>query len=119
MTGELIHRAVPHKWRWFRRSVSLIDGTSLTIPDTKSSQTAFPQQGAQKAENLRGQKPKTCGVRFVESRSHAIFEALNALDLLSPLYADGLALLDKVLETCSINDSSHNAHSLFVASRMV
>jgi hypothetical protein len=43
MTGELIHRTVPHKWRWFGRSVSLIDGKSLTIPDTKSSQTAFPQ----------------------------------------------------------------------------
>ncbi|MFT6919079.1 MAG: hypothetical protein ACJA2G_001714 [Cognaticolwellia sp.] len=48
-TGELIHRTVPHKWRWFGRSVSLIDGTSLTIPDTKSSQAEFPQQGSQKA----------------------------------------------------------------------
>jgi hypothetical protein len=43
-TGELIHRTVPQKWRWFGRSVSLIEGTSLTKPDTKSSQTAFPQQ---------------------------------------------------------------------------
>lgn len=48
-TGELIHNVVPHKWRWFGRSVSLIDGTSLTMPDTKSSQIVFPQQGAQKA----------------------------------------------------------------------
>jgi hypothetical protein len=48
-TGELIRRTVLHKWRWFGRSVSLIDGTSLTIPDTKSSQTAFPQQASQKA----------------------------------------------------------------------
>jgi hypothetical protein len=48
-TDELIHRTVPHKWRWFGRSVSLIDGTSLTMPDTKSSQTAFPQQASQKA----------------------------------------------------------------------
>jgi hypothetical protein len=48
-TGELIHRTVPPQWRWFGRSVSLIDGTSLTMPDTKSSQIAFPQQGAQKA----------------------------------------------------------------------
>jgi hypothetical protein len=48
-TGVLIHRAVPHKWHWFGRSVSLIDGTSLTMPDTKSNQSAFPQQGAQKA----------------------------------------------------------------------
>lgn len=48
-TGELIHKTVPEPWRWFGRSVSLIDGTSLTMPDTKSSQTEFPQQGAQKA----------------------------------------------------------------------
>jgi hypothetical protein len=45
-TGELIHRTVPQQLRWFGRSVSLIDDTSLTIPDTKSSQKAFPQQGA-------------------------------------------------------------------------
>ena len=48
-TGELIHRIVPHKWRWFGRSVSLIDGSSLTMPDTKNSQTAFPQQASQQA----------------------------------------------------------------------
>lgn len=39
---------VPNKWRWFGRSVCLIDGTSLTMPDTKESQKEFPQQGAQK-----------------------------------------------------------------------
>jgi hypothetical protein len=48
-TGELIHRTAPEHWRWFARSVSLIDGTSLTMPDTQSSQIEFPQQGAQKA----------------------------------------------------------------------
>ena len=47
-TGELIHSVVPRKWPWFGRSVSLIDVTSLTIPDTKSSQMEYPQQGAQK-----------------------------------------------------------------------
>jgi hypothetical protein len=48
-TGELIHRTVPQQWHWFGRSVSLIDGTSLTMPDTKSSQAEFPQQCSQKA----------------------------------------------------------------------
>ena len=71
----------------------------------------------------------TCGARFVagslipagfvENRNHLIFDVLNALDLLSPPCGDGLALLDKVLETCLINDSSPSAHALFVASRMV
>jgi hypothetical protein len=40
---------VPEQWRWFGRSVSLIDGTSLTMPDTKSNQISFPQQDVQKA----------------------------------------------------------------------
>jgi hypothetical protein len=48
-TGELIHRAVPSKWRCSGRSVSLIDGTSLTMHNTKTSQIVFPQQSAQKA----------------------------------------------------------------------
>jgi hypothetical protein len=47
-TGKLIHRTVPEQWPRFGRSVSLIDGTSLTMPDTKSSQITFTQQGAQK-----------------------------------------------------------------------
>jgi hypothetical protein len=44
-------------------------------------------------------------------------DELNALDLLSPPCGNGLTLLDKVLATCSINESSSNAHALFVASR--
>jgi hypothetical protein len=48
-----------------------------------------------------------------------IFDVLNALDLLSPPYRDGLALLDKVLETGKINGSSPSAHALFVASRII
>ena len=51
-------------------------------------------------------------------KSHLIYDALNVLDLLSPPCGDGLALLDKVLETCSINNSSPSAHALFVASRI-
>jgi hypothetical protein len=58
------------------------------------------------------------GSGSLKSRIHVIFEALNALDLLSPPCDNGLALLDKVLATCSINESSPNAHALFVASRI-
>lgn len=42
------------------------------------------------------------------------FEALNALDLPSPPYGDGLALLDKLLRTYS----SPSAHALFLVTRM-
>ena len=43
----------------------------------------------------------------MKNRNHLIFNALNAVEL-----------LDKVLETCSINDSSPSAHALFVGSRV-
>jgi hypothetical protein len=61
---------------------------------------------------------KSAGSGSLKSKSHLIFDELNALDLRSPPCGNGLALLDKVLATCSINNSSPNAHALFVASRI-
>jgi hypothetical protein len=61
---------------------------------------------------------KPAGSGSLKSKIHVIFEALTPLDLLSPPCGNGLALLDKLLTTCSINDSSPNAHALFVASRI-
>lgn len=46
--GSLIQREAQSIWGWRNRRVCLIDGTSLTMPDTKESQREFPQQGAQK-----------------------------------------------------------------------
>jgi len=60
---------------------------------------------------------KPAGSGSLKNKSHLDFDELNALDLLSPLCGNGLALLDKVLATCSINESSPNVHALFVASR--
>jgi hypothetical protein len=36
----------------------------------------------------------------LKNRIHLICDVLNALDLLSPPFGNGLALLDKVLERC-------------------
>ena len=44
---------------------------------------------------------------------------LKARQLFISFGGDALILLDKVLETCLINDSSPSAHALFVALRMV
>lgn len=47
---QLIDQHTPSDWRWKSRRVRLVDGTTLTMPDTKDNQTRFPQQGAQKPD---------------------------------------------------------------------
>ena len=47
-TGEQINKQVPDQWRWQGKRVYLIDGTTVTLPDTAANQAVFPQQGGQK-----------------------------------------------------------------------
>lgn len=47
--GQFIERQVPAFWQWKGRHVRLVDGTTVTMPDTAANQAVFPQQ--------RGQKP--------------------------------------------------------------
>ena len=47
-TGELMHHQVPEQWRWYGRRVHLIDGTTVTLPDTAANQAVYPQQAVQK-----------------------------------------------------------------------
>lgn len=48
-TGRLICAEGSDTWLWRGRGVRLVDGTTVTLPDTQVNQTAYPQQ--------RGQKP--------------------------------------------------------------
>ena len=48
-TGELINNQIPEQWRWKGRRVHLIDGTTVTMPDTEGNQAAYPQQSSQKS----------------------------------------------------------------------
>ena len=48
-TGALIENRVPNEWRWKEKSIYLIDGTTMTMPDTQDNQARYPQQGGQKA----------------------------------------------------------------------
>lgn len=48
-TGQLITKKVPAKWRWHGRRVRLVDGTTVTLPDTPANQATYPQQNGQKA----------------------------------------------------------------------
>ena len=47
-TGELIDRQIPDQWRWHGKRVHLIDGTTISMPDTAENQAAYPQHSAQK-----------------------------------------------------------------------
>lgn len=45
--AEGCEHAVPTKWLWHNRHVFLVDGTTLTMPDTPANQAEYPQNPAQ------------------------------------------------------------------------
>lgn len=47
-TGQLIAGKAPDRWRWHGRRVRLVDGTTVTLPDTLANQAIYPQQSNQK-----------------------------------------------------------------------
>lgn len=47
--ADVIDEQIPDQWRWQGRRVRIVDGTTVTLPDTQANQVVFPQQ--------RGQKP--------------------------------------------------------------
>lgn len=47
--GQYIDQQLPDEWRWHGRRVRLVDGTTVTMPDTPENQAAYPQQRGQKA----------------------------------------------------------------------
>ena len=59
--GERLCARQPPAWRWRGREVKLIDGTTVSMPDTRANQARFPQS--------RGQKP---GLGFPMARLVAV-----------------------------------------------
>lgn len=47
--GLLVDEKTPSHWRWLGRTVRLIDGTTVTLPDTQDNQSRYPQISGQKA----------------------------------------------------------------------
>jgi hypothetical protein len=45
--GRALEAAVPVEWRWQGKEVTLIDGTTVTLPDTPENQQAYPQSPSQ------------------------------------------------------------------------
>ena len=46
-TGQLITAHAPTSWYWRGRPVRLVDGTTVTMPDTPANQAAYPQSRSQ------------------------------------------------------------------------
>jgi hypothetical protein len=46
--GQSLEKEIPSSWRWHGRRVRVVDGTSITMPDTGANQSVYPQQGGQK-----------------------------------------------------------------------
>ena len=46
--GKSICQNTPAQWKWFGRSVRLIDGTTVSMPDTAKLQAVYPQPKSQK-----------------------------------------------------------------------
>lgn len=45
--GRLCSNKLPTQWRWHGRSVKLVDGTTLSMPDTPENQKVYPQPASQ------------------------------------------------------------------------
>jgi len=48
MVGERLQDGCAQGWRWRGRSVKIVDGTTVTMPDTEDNQAQYPQHGKQK-----------------------------------------------------------------------
>jgi len=48
LLGLQLEDKSPKAWRWHGRTVKLFDGTTVSMPDTPSNQSAFPQSSEQK-----------------------------------------------------------------------
>lgn len=46
-TGERLETMSCKHWQWRGRSVKLLDGTTVSMPDTEANQMAYPQSGEQ------------------------------------------------------------------------
>jgi putative transposase len=46
--GQQLEDQAPDSWRWRRRRVVLVDGSTLSMPDTPANQLAYPQSRSQR-----------------------------------------------------------------------
>ena len=73
-SGRLLSERAPMPWRWRGRTVKLVDGTGLSMPDTESNQAVYPQPESQAAGVGF---PLTCMVVVICLATGAALEAAN------------------------------------------
>lgn len=64
--SALVEEQVPEEWLWKNRKVKIVDGTTVTLPDTAANQSEYPQQGSQK-EGLGFPIARVVGVTSLSS----------------------------------------------------
>src|SRR5215831_1578359 len=47
-SGQRLQQQVPPAWHWHGRTVKIVDGSGVSMPDTEANQQAYPQPGSQK-----------------------------------------------------------------------
>jgi hypothetical protein len=47
-SGAQVQQQAPHAWRWKGRPVKIVDGTTVSMPDTPANQQEYPQSRSQK-----------------------------------------------------------------------
>lgn len=47
-TGKEVEDEAPEGWLWHGRKVRVVDGSTVTMPDTEENQAVYPQQASQK-----------------------------------------------------------------------
>ncbi len=47
-TGQALHRQAPGAWLWRGRRVKVVDGTTVSMPDTPANQDEYPQNRSQR-----------------------------------------------------------------------
>lgn len=69
-TAQQIESSAPNEWRWKNKRIKLIDGSTLSMPDTPKNQDVYPQS--------KSQKP---GVGFPIARIVAIIDYITGVVL--------------------------------------
>ena len=112
--AQLNERKVKSTWRWRGRNVYLVDGTTITMPDTQANQKAYPQPAFQ----ARGLGFPIC--RIVGIISLATGSLINAA--VGPFRGKGASeqvLLRQMLDTFKpgdivLADAFYSTYSLMV-----
>lgn len=68
-SAEQLEASAQPSWLWEDKSVKLVDGSTVSMPDTEENQAAYPQMRAQKKRS-RFSNCSNCGSNFLCDRRY-------------------------------------------------